>query len=316
MLSLNSAGRLRQGAAAVLLISLALALGGCSSVAALPGQVAGRIAAPEANAAAATTTPAVPTIAPTPSPVVLSTPSLPDSNRRLDAASLTYNGEVIADTVVPVVSQVAGQIQEVKVKVGDDVHKGDVLVRTDSSVLEAQHDQALAALQLAQSQLELAKTPPKASDLAAAEAGINAAQAAYDRAMKGPTDEEKRMALAQLKQAEAAVNLYQSQYDRIASDPFASMMPQALQLQQATLAHEAAQASYDKMMKGATADAIAGAYAQLQNAQAQLARLKRGAEPAQIRAAEAGVKQAEVAVYLSQLQLDKAAITAPVDGFI
>ena len=68
------------------------------------------------------------------------------SSRRLSAASLTYNGEVIADTVVPVVAQVAGQIQEVKVKVGDDVRKGDLLVRIDSSVLEAQHDQALAAL--------------------------------------------------------------------------------------------------------------------------------------------------------------------------
>jgi HlyD family secretion protein len=313
MLAWNHRG-LRRGAAVVLLISLVLALCGCAAVSALPG----KIAAPEANAApaAAATAPVAPTAAPTPAPVVLSTPSGSASNKRLDAASLTYNGEVIPDTIVPVVSQVAGQIQEVKVKVGDDVHKGDLLVRTDSSVLEAQHDQALAALQLAQSQLDLAKTPPKASDLAAAQAAISAAQAAYDRAVKGPTDEEKRMALAQLKQAEAAMNLYQSQYDRIASDPFAAMKPEALQLQQATLAHEAAQASYDKMMKGATADAIAGAYAQLQNALATLARLQRGAEPAQIRAAEAGVKQAEVAVYLSQLQLDKAAITAPVDGFI
>ena len=46
--------------------------------------------------------------------------------------------------------------------------------------------------------------------------------------MGGPTDEEKRMALAQLKQAEAAVKLYQAQYDRIASDPSAAMKPEAL----------------------------------------------------------------------------------------
>ena len=64
-------------------------------------------------------------------------------------------------------------------------------------------------------------------------------------------------------------------------------------------------------MKGATADQIAGAYAQLTGAEAQLARLQRGADPAQIRAAEAGVKQAEVAVYLSQLQLDKATSRRP-----
>ena len=124
------------------------------------------------------------------------------------------------------------------------------------------------------------------------------------------------MALAQLRQAEAAVKLYQSQYDRIAGNPFAAMMPESLQLQQATLMLEGAQAGYDKMLKGATADQIAGAYAQLTGAEAQLARLKRGAEPAQIKAAEAGVKQAETAVYLAQLQLDKANVEAPADGFI
>ena len=35
-----------------------------------------------------------------------------------------------------------------------------------------------------------------------------------------------------------------------------------------------------------------------------------------IKAAEAGVKQAEAAVYLAQLQLDKTDVVAPADGFI
>ena len=39
-------------------------------------------------------------------------------------------------------------------------------------------------------------------------------------------------------------------------------------------------------------------------------------EPAQIKAAEAGVKQAEAAVYLAQLQLDKTDVVAAADGFI
>jgi multidrug resistance efflux pump len=214
------------------------------------------------------------------------------------------------------VAQVGGQIEEVKVKVGDPVRKGDLLARIDSAAFEAQRAQAQAALELAQAQLELAKTQPKKSDLDAAQAAINAARAGYNRALQGPTEEEKRMALAQLRQAEAAVKVYQGQYDRISGNPYAAMMAESLQLQQATLMLEAAQAQYDKVQKGATADVIAGAYAQLTGAEAQLARLQRGAEPAQIKAAEAGVKQAEVAVYLAQLQLDKAAITAPADGFV
>ena len=94
------------------------------------------------------------------------------------------------------------------------------------------------------------------------------------------------------------------------------MMPESLQLQQATLGLEAAQAQYDKAMKGATPDVIAGAYAQLQTAEAALARLEAGAKPAQIKAAEAGVKQAEIGVYLAQLQLDKTTVEAPADGFV
>jgi len=263
---------------------------------------------------------------PAPSPVVISTPSdtLTSSTastgsgqtRRLDAASLTYNGEIMAEAVVPVVAQVAGKIEEVRIAVGDSVKKGDLLVRIDSTVAEAQLAQAQGALELAQSQLELATTKPQQSDLDAAQAAVNAGSAAYKRAREGATEEEKRMALAQLRQAEAAVSVYQGQYDRIAGNPYSGMMQESLMLQQATLAKEAAQAQYDKVLKGATADQIAAAYAALTGAQAQLARLQRGAEPAQIKAAEAGVKQAEAAVYLAQLQLDKTGAEAPAGGFI
>jgi len=266
--------------------------------------------------------PTVAALAPSPTPVIVSTPASQEgtaasaAGRRLASTALTYNGEILAETIVPVVAQVGGQIEEVRVKVGAAVRKGDVVVRIDSAVFEAQRAQAQAALELTQAQLELAKTQPKKSDLDAAQAAINAARAGYNRALQGATEEEKRMALAQLRQAEAAVKVYQGQYDRIAGNPFSAMMAESLQLQQATLMLEAAQAQYDKVQKGATADVIAGAYAQMTGAEAQLARLQRGAEPAQIKAAEAGVKQAEVAVYLAQLQLQKATIEAPADGFI
>jgi multidrug resistance efflux pump len=307
--------RLRWGVALLMLV-LVLALGGCA--------VTERLGKSDAPAAAAAV-PATPVQVP--SPVVVSTPAKAAAsgesavagsatNRRLSTSSMMYNGEIMAESIVPVVAQAAGQIQEVKVAVGDSVRKGDLMVRIDSTVAEAQRAQAQAAVELAQSQLELAKTQPKKSDLDAAQAAVKAARAGYDRALQGPTEEDKRMALAQLRQAEAAVKLYQSQYDRIAGNPFAGMMPESLQLQQATLMLEQAQAGYDKMLKGATADQIAGAYAQLTGAEAQLARLKRGAEPAQIKAAEAGVKQAEAAVYLAQLQLDKTNVEAPADGFI
>ncbi len=308
---------LRMGSLLALMLVLATALGGCSALDGLT---------PSGNdsAVAAETAPAA--SAPTPAPVVVSTPAVsPDSaeaaagdgeTRRLNTLSLTYNGEMVADTVVPVISETAGQIMEVTVGVGDSVAKGDLVVRVDSTLAEAQLAQASAALEMAQSQVELATQQPREIDLEAAQAGVAAAQAMYNQALAGASDEDKRMVLAQLRQAEAAVQISQGQYDRIAGQPFAAMLPESLQLQQATLGLEAAQAGYDKLLKGATPDQISGAYAQLAAARAQLARLERGAEPAQIKAAEAGVKQAEVAVYLTQMQLDKTTIESPADGFI
>ena len=94
------------------------------------------------------------------------------------------------------------------------------------------------------------------------------------------------------------------------------MMPQSLQLKQATLAIEAAQAQYDKLMKGATADQVAAANAQLASGRAAMQRLVDGARPAQIQAATAQMHAAESALYLATLQADKATIVAPMDGVV
>jgi multidrug resistance efflux pump len=232
--------------------------------------------------------------------------------------ALSYTAEIVAKNRVDVVAEVNGMVLNIMPEVGDFVQAGDLLVEIDGSTLEAQRAQALAALQAVQAQLDLAldQSEPEEADLEAARAAVNAAAAAYTRAVEGATEEDRRAALAQLKQAEAAVTVAQAAYNRVKGSPFIGALPESLQLQQATLAVEAAQAQYDKVLKGLTNDIISGAYAQLANARAQLERLERGPEDAQIRALEAQVKQAETALYLSQLQLDKTLITAPVDGIV
>jgi multidrug efflux pump subunit AcrA (membrane-fusion protein) len=249
----------------------------------------------------------------TPEPQVLSTPADASSSRPGD---LTYNAEILAEAQVPVVAEVAGQVLDILVDVGDEVQQGDLLVQIDPTLLEAQRAQAEAGLMAAQAQLDMTRSEPKEADLEAARAAVKAAEAAYQRALEGATEDDRRLALIQVRQAEEAVKLAQSQYDRIAGDPFAAMRPEALQLQQATFNLEAAKTQYEKVLKGATPDQIAGAYAQLAGAKAQLARLEEGASEEQIRAAEAQVKQAEAALFLAQTQVDKAAVKAPVDGVV
>ena len=248
----------------------------------------------------------------TPTPAALSAPATVAS----PLGEQTYNAEILADAQVPIVAEVPGQILAIHVDVGDQVTRGDVLVQIDDTLLEAQRAQAEAGLQAAQAQLDMANAEPKAADLEAAQAGVKAADAAYKRALAGATAEDRKLAQIQVRQAEEAVKLAQAQYDRIAGQPFAAMMPEAYQLQQATFGLEAAQTQYAKVQKGATADQIAGAYAQLAGARAQLARLEDGASDEQIMAAQAQVKQAEMGVYLAQTQVDKATVKAPVDGVV
>jgi multidrug resistance efflux pump len=89
-----------------------------------------------------------------------------------------------------------------------------------------------------------------------------------------------------------------------------------LQLEQATLQAEAARAQYDKLTKGATADVLAAAYAQISQARARLNALEQGPKDGQIRAAEAQVRQAETALYLATLELSKATVRAPANGVV
>lgn len=232
------------------------------------------------------------------------------------AGDWIYTGEIEPEDEVSVVTEVGGSVLEFNVKEGDRLSAGQVILRVDSAVLEAQRAQALAGLQAAQAQVELLQVEASETDIEAARAGVAAADAAYKRALDGPTDEDLTMAQSQVFQAEAAVRRAQAAYDQVKWNPMIAAMPESMQLQQATLALESAQAQYDKLVKGSSEDIIAGAYAQLASARAQLQRLEDGPEEAQVEAAEAQVRQAETALYLAQLQLDKATVRTPIDGIV
>src|SRR5262249_58186475 len=101
--------------------------------------------------------------------------------------------------------EVEGRGRELPVDVGNKVKAGDVLVRLDTTALEAQRAQALAGLEAAKSQLDLLKDPAKQQDLDAAKAAVAAAAAAYNRAVGAPTDEERRAGRGPIRSSQAAV---------------------------------------------------------------------------------------------------------------
>jgi HlyD family secretion protein len=314
---IQSSFRQGQRRNAIILSIFLMLLASCSFGAPAQETADSPSAAPAQVTSAATTvaiaTPS-PTASPTPAQVAAALPAADAAV--LIADSALYNGEVVAQHELNLVAEVSGQVLEVLVEVGDEVAAGEPLLRIDNTVLEVQAAQALAGLEAAKAQLDLLTTPAEEADLAAARASVAAASAAYRNATDGATAEDLRLAEAQLRSAQAGVNAAQAAYNRVKGDLNINSRPEALQLQQAKLQVEAAQARYDQVLKGATQDIIAGAYAQLAGAQALLMNLENGAAAEQIQAAEAQVQGAEAALYLAQMQVNKAIIRAPMDGVV
>ncbi|MCC6169527.1 MAG: efflux RND transporter periplasmic adaptor subunit [Caldilineaceae bacterium] len=289
---------LRPGLAAALL--LAAALTGACGIAGAPDEGAG--------GAPVTGTPA--------RAADLADPRAPDVDGTARDAPHVYTASILPAEQVTVIAEVAGQVIEVSVQVGDRADAGDILLRLDSTALEAQRAQALAALQAAQAELELLRVVADDADIEAARAAVAAADAAYKSALAGPAATEIAGVEARLRQAEAAFKVAQTAYNQVAWNPAIATLPESRRLERARLGLDAAQTAYDQLVKVSAPDAITAAYAELAEARARLRRLEEGAEPVEIQAAEAQVRQAETALYLAQLQLGKATLRAPIPGIV
>ncbi len=156
--------------------------------------------------------------------------------------------------------QMAGRVQEIRVKEGDKVHAGDVLATLDTSLLDLQVAQAQAAL--------------------------DAANAALDKVKTGPTVEDVTIAKSNLDRAKAALDQAQAAYDRIggASNPVIEMTPQSLALSQAYSAYQAAAAAYTQAVNHPTSTELRTAQAQVAQAQAALDLARQNVANARIKA--------------------------------
>jgi HlyD family secretion protein len=252
-----------------------------------------------------------------------------------DAAPVTPVAEaktgraVIAKGIVAPVQHAAlsmaasGIVSEVLVKEGDQVAASQVILRLKDERQRAALAGADAALANAQAQLDTQKAGPRTQqvaaawatldaaearlarllenartdDLAAARASLAASQAVLKRLYEGADANTRIATKAELANAEAALHSAQAAFDKVASDPNIAMLPQSVQLQQATNAFNAAKARFDELTATPDADRVALATAQVKQAQANLERLQNPATAAEIAEAQAMVDQ-------TQAQLD------------
>ncbi len=164
----------------------------------------------------------------------------------LNAPVLRFNGSLMSANQANLAFQMAGRVQEIKVKEGARVRVGDVLIVLDTGTLQIQVQQAQAM--------------------------YDAARAAYDKVKEGPTKDDILVAKSNVDKAKASLDQAQAAYDRIggATNPFIAMTPQSAALQQASSTYQAAVAQYEQAIAHPTDTELRTAQAQLDQAQAGL----------------------------------------------
>jgi HlyD family secretion protein len=259
--------------------------------------------------------------------------ALDEGQEAADGSALTSPEDyvVVAEgTVLPVhhatLSMAAGGIvEEVLVQEGEAAEAGQLILHLRSAhqraalaeaqaalaAAEAQHaaleagsrTQEIAAVQAtldaAEARLARLQEGARPEDIAAAEARLVAARATLQRLYDGPDVHTRIAAEAELANAEATVQQAQAAYDLVAGRSDVAMLPQSLQLQQATNAYQATRARYEALFDEPEADLVSNARAQVKEAQAHLDRLYEPATENEIAEAEAMVQQAQAQLNLA-----------------
>jgi HlyD family secretion protein len=245
---------------------------------------------------------------------------------------IVAGGRVVPARSVALGFASGGIVTQVSVKLGEQVAAGQALAQLDTGLLDRQLVLAEANVAVAQARLDqLSHGPaeadiaaarqnvasaqatyarvaagPGAADLAAAKAALAAAEESYAQVRAGPQAEELAQLKAMAENAKAALDQAQAAYDQVRTNPNVAMLPQSVALQQATNNHNAAIAAYQAAANHPTASELAAAAAQVQAAQAALARLT--PDVPQMQAALAAVENAKAQLARLQPSADDLAV--------
>jgi HlyD family secretion protein len=228
-------------------------------------------------------------------------PSAPD--QKIADLELTGSGMIQAQQDVVISPEVGGRAIAVDADEGDQVEAGDVLVRLDGALLEAQIGQARAAVEGAEANLARVKAAARPAQVEANQAAVDGAQAQV-KAAQAAVD----TARANLHAAQAARQAAQARYDRLA----AGASPRELELAglQVDLARDqlwGAQAQRDA--KKAGVDVPLSIPLKIGDFDLGPIVVANPVAPREfdVNAAEAQIVQAESGVRLAELQSDKLA---------
>ena len=243
----------------------------------------------------------------------------------LPEAELTLSFNTSSSSSSSSSSDTSGTVGEVKVEVGDQVKKGDVLATLDTSVLQSKVTHAEQAYLL--QQLTYSETvQADASDIAVAEAAYNNALASYNAARQDYSSlaDKEAVQCSSLTSAKANLGRAQAAYDRVANDHQAKNYLNADwgPYQGVVRALTDAQSAYDQALANCNVTKLSlndsnlrSAQAQVQTAKASLDNLISPRVEEQAKAA-AALEQARLSLEQAKRSLENAKIIAPFDGTI
>ncbi|MDQ3802022.1 MAG: efflux RND transporter periplasmic adaptor subunit [Acidobacteriota bacterium] len=216
--------------------------------------------------------------------------------RRELRSTVTASGEVRPIQFINLTSEVQGRIEEIYVKEGDQVTKGQPLVRLDPNQLQSTTDAQLASVQAAQTETQVARSNVTAAQnqLSQAQQGLNASQAQVDTARQ------------QVLNARQQVDTAQTEVDRARKD----LETAQRELKRTTQLMEAQVAS--RMQYDEAKDRVDQAQISLRNAQARLQTQRNAVLVAEKQVNEqiARVKQQQVSVQDARRGVDTANYSA------
>jgi len=121
------------------------------------------------------------------------------AERRLITEAITANGKIQPEKEVKITPDVSGEIVELTVREGDQVKKGELLLRIKPDIYISQRDRSLAAISSARARL------------AQADAQFTQAGLAFNRTKQ--LFEEQAISKSEFEQAEASFNVAKSEVD-------------------------------------------------------------------------------------------------------
>ena len=197
-------------------------------------------------------------------------------------------------------------VDEVFVRVGDEVQAGDLLLQLDTTDLELNVANAEQAVRTQEANLASLLEEPSTYEVAAAEADLASAQAAYDDLLDGPSAEEIAISQAGIDQANASIfSASASLNNTLTSVSDADIESAKADLVAAEVELEAAQERNERRASQQSDAALRTAEEAYAEASAKYERLLSGADVNSVGASQADVAAAVSRRDKSQAELDE-----------